>query len=161
MFPKLPSWQGAHPLVVHFPVALLLVAPLLVGLGIVVRAHARGLTVAGVLLMALGTAGAWAAIWTGEAAADLVRHGAPAILDALERHRVAAGNVRTVFTVLTLLFAGLTFPPRPLARRLEPRARLGLTLVLLAAYGGATLLLVNAAHRGGLLVHEFGIRAPI
>lgn len=161
MFPKIPSWEGMHPLVVHFPVALLLVAPLLVMLGIVLRAHARGLTIGGVVLMALGTAGAWVAILTGEAATELVKHGAPAVLEAIERHRAAAGNVRTVFTVLTLLFAGLMWLPANVARRLSPRAHLGLTLVLLAAYGGATLLLVKAAHHGGLLVHEYGIRAPV
>lgn len=161
MFPKIPSWEGMHPLVVHFPVALLIVAPLLVMLALVLRAHARGLTIGGLVLMTLGTAGAWVAILTGEAATDLVKHGAPAMLEAIERHRSAAGNVRTVFTVLTLLFAGLTWLPARLAVRLSPRARLGVTLVLLAAYGGAMLLLVKAAHLGGLLVHEYGIRAQV
>ena len=32
-FPPIPSWDGLHPLIVHFPIALLLVAPLLVVLG--------------------------------------------------------------------------------------------------------------------------------
>ena len=161
MFPKIPSWEGLHPLVVHFPIALLLVAPMLVVLGLVMRTHGRGLTIGALILMALGTAGAWVALWTGEAATELAKHGAPTVLEAIERHRSAAGSVRTVFTVLTLLFAALTWLPESLSRRLSPRARLGLTLVLLAAYGGAMLLLANAAHLGGLLVHEYGIRAQV
>ena len=30
MFPPVPSWDAMHPMVVHFPIALLLVAPLFV-----------------------------------------------------------------------------------------------------------------------------------
>jgi len=161
VFPKLPSFEGLHPLVVHFPVALLLVAPALVVLSLLLRAHGRGLMLGALVLMALGTIGAWVSIWTGEAATELAAQGAPAVREAIERHRVAAGSVRTVFTVLTLLFAALTWLPDGLARRLSPRARLGLTLVLLGAWGGSMLLLAKAAHLGGLLVHEYGIRSPV
>ena len=161
MLPDIPSWEGLHPLVVHFPVALLVVAPALVALGLVLRVHGRGLTIGAVVLMALGTAGAWVSSWTGDAAAELARRGGPAVLQAIERHQTAAENVRTVFTALTVLFVALTWLPARLDRRVSPRARLGLTIVLLAAYGGALLLLVNAAHLGGLLVHEYGIRAEV
>ncbi len=40
-FPPFPSWDGLHPLIVHFPIALLLVAPLFVVLGLA-RAAALG-----------------------------------------------------------------------------------------------------------------------
>lgn len=161
MFPKIPSWEGLHPLVVHFPVALLLVAPLLVVLSLLLSKQGRGLALGALILMALGTAGAWVSLFTGEAAAELAKQGAPDVLKAIERHRTAAASVRTVFTLLTLLFAGLTWLPASLSQRLSPRARLGLTLVLLAAYGGSMLLLARAAHLGGLLVHEYGIRAQV
>ena len=29
MFPPMPSWEAAHPLVVHFPIGLLFFAPVL------------------------------------------------------------------------------------------------------------------------------------
>jgi uncharacterized membrane protein len=31
--PPLPTWQAIHPLIVHFPIALLLVAPLFIVIG--------------------------------------------------------------------------------------------------------------------------------
>ncbi len=43
--PPLPTWDGIHPLVVHFPIALLLVAPLLVLLAAALApARGRGLS---------------------------------------------------------------------------------------------------------------------
>lgn len=33
-FPPLPSWQAIHPLVVHFPSALPLIAPLFIETGL-------------------------------------------------------------------------------------------------------------------------------
>ena len=161
MFPKIPSWEAMHPLVVHFPIALLMVAPLLVALGLVLKRHAYGLTLGGWILMALGTEGAWVSVSTGEAAVAFALRGSAQILEAIERHRVAAANVRTVFTVMTVLFAALTWGPARVSRPLPPRVHLGLTIVLLAAYAGALLLLMKAAHFGGLLVHEYGIRAEL
>ena len=32
-FPPIPSWDGLHPLIIHFPIVLLLVAPVLVLIG--------------------------------------------------------------------------------------------------------------------------------
>ncbi|HMM34152.1 MAG TPA: hypothetical protein PKA62_05380, partial [Thermoanaerobaculia bacterium] len=69
--PPMPSWDGLHPLIVHFPVALLLVAPVLVLLALVVRGHRRGLLLAALALMVLGTAASWVAVSTVEAAGKL------------------------------------------------------------------------------------------
>ena len=35
ILPPIPSWDGLHPLVVHFPIALLLAAPVLLLAGMV------------------------------------------------------------------------------------------------------------------------------
>ena len=35
--PPIPSWDGLHPLIIHFPIALLLVAPLLVLVGALLK----------------------------------------------------------------------------------------------------------------------------
>ncbi len=45
MFPPLPTdWSGFHPLVIHFPIALLLVAPVLVVVAMVARNNSVGHT---------------------------------------------------------------------------------------------------------------------
>ena len=158
----LPSWDALHPLAVHFPVALLLTAPLLVLAGLALPAHRRGLGLAALLVMVVGTAGAFLAVATGEAAewrADLVP-GAGAVLEEHEEHGEQA---RTVFTVLTLAWAGLLFLPALLRRRAGgggPPAALHpvWTLAWLAAWILGLVLLVETAALGGRLVHELGVR---
>src|SRR5512140_1217617 len=103
--PPLPPWDGLHPLVVHFPIALLLVAPVLVAVAASVRRQGPWLASA-LVVMAIGTAGAWLAVETGEAAGQLVER-APEISAVLERHEDMAENARGAFTALTLVLAGL------------------------------------------------------
>ena len=56
--PPIPTWEGLHPLVVHFPIALLLVAPWLVLLGaLLAPSRGRPWLFAALTLLALGTAG--------------------------------------------------------------------------------------------------------
>src|SRR5450759_3598419 len=69
--PPLPTWDGLHPLVTHFPIALLLVAPLFVVLGLFRRPSARAFLLAALLLMVLGTTAIFVAVPTGEAAGRL------------------------------------------------------------------------------------------
>ena len=40
--PPIPSWDGLHPLIIDFPIALLLVAPLLVLIGALQGGHISG-----------------------------------------------------------------------------------------------------------------------
>lgn len=158
--PTLPPWHGLHPLVVHLPVALLLVAPLLVVLGIAVRSHRRGILIATCAVMTLGTVGSFVAVATGEAAADAARVGA-GIGNAIEEHERLAGTARNLFAGLTALFAILAFPPASLARRLERFPAGALLGALAIVWAAASVVLVNAADRGGRLVHVHGIRADL
>lgn len=158
LFPPLPSWESAHPIVVHFPIGLLLVAPLLVILGLILRPHERGLFIAALSLMVVGTLASWIAVETGEATAGLgvvPDEGAP----ILERHAQLAENARSAFTVLTLAFGALVLVPMIWKKDLEHRLTIGLAVGFLLFYGAACLLLVNASHAGGRLVHEFGTTA--
>ncbi|MBK9088235.1 MAG: hypothetical protein IPL90_03975 [Holophagales bacterium] len=156
--PPVPSWDGLHPLIVHFPVALLLVAPLLVLLALVLRAHRRGLLLAALVLMAVGTATTWIAVETGEAAGKLADR-TPEVNAVLEHHEELAESTRAIFTVLTLVFAGMVFAPVLLRREPGEVVTVALALLFLLVYGAGTLVLSNTAHNGGRLVHELGVRS--
>lgn len=160
MLPALPPWTGVHPLVVHFPIALLLVAPLLVVLSVLLRPHRGGLGAAALVLMIVGTVAAFVAMSTGEAAADLAER-APGVAATLERHEELAETTRTIFAVLTGIF--MVIYAAPLVRRREWSNGLyvALSLVFLAFYAGGALTLVNTAHLGGQLVHRYGVRAML
>jgi uncharacterized membrane protein len=156
--PALPTWDALHPLVIHFPIALLLVAPLFVVLGLVLRKHATALFGAALLLMLLGTIAAFVAVSTGEAASDLAERSA-GIEPVLEEHEELAETTRTVFAILTLVFAAMLAAPWLLRRKVPVAATVVANVVFLAMYTGGATLLVRTGHQGGLLVHEYGVRA--
>ena len=159
-FPPIPSWDGLHPLIIHFPVALLLAAPLFVVVGVLWKKHGFAFLLAGLLLMAMGTAAAYVAVETGQAAAELADR-TPEINPVLSHHQKLADRTRLVFTGLTALLAVLVFVPLLLKKELRRSLAIPLYAVFLLLYAGGAALLANTAHNGGRLVHEFGVRALV
>jgi uncharacterized membrane protein len=159
MFPPLPNWDGIHPLIIHFPVALLLTAPLLVLLGIIFP-KVPGFLLSGMVLMILGTIGSYVAVSTGEAGAQLVMR-TPEINTLLIEHEELAELVCSVFTLLVLLYSLLLVIPWFLKWQIRPLIRTSILLLFLAIYSAALLLLINTAHHGGLLVHVYGVQALV
>jgi uncharacterized membrane protein len=158
--PPIPSWTELHPLVIHFPIALLLVAPLFIIAGIIVSPQkGRPFLFAALILMLLGTGGTFLAISTGEAAGQVADR-TPAISAVLERHEDLAEMTRIVFSVLTFLFAAILFLPRLLKEPSGVTARI-LPLAFLLFYSAGAVILVNTAHNGGRLVHELGVHGGI
>ena len=159
--PPIPTFDGLHPLIVHFPIALLLVAPLLIVVGLLLDpVKGRPWLSAALLLLALGTVATWVSVASGEAAGEMAER-APGVATVLEQHESLAETTRIVFTVLTLAFAAMVTAPR-LLRRPLPRAPYTTVMVLfLVAYGAGAALLANTAHQGGRLVHELGVRAMV
>ena len=162
--PPLPSWDGLHPLIVHFPIALLLVAPLLVFISLFAGAHARGLAIGAIILMLLGSAGAVVAVSTGEAAGELAmqtEQSGP----VLHEHEELGEFVRTYFLVLTGVYVLMVAIPWVLQWRKGTVVRKSVvvagTLVFLAVYGYGMLKVVDTGHLGGRLVHEYGIQAML
>jgi len=161
--PAMPPWEGLHPLIVHFPIALLLVAPLFVLLGLLPDVG-RGFARAALVLMALGTVAAFVAVASGEAAAKLVTRTA-AVEEALEEHEEMAETVRTLFSVLTVIYGAMFWLPvlrkklGVVKRELPAAAAITTNVAYLIAYMLCVLYLANTAHLGGRLVHEFGVQA--
>jgi len=160
MLPPIPTWDGLHPLIVHFPIALLLVAPVLVIVGLVLYRHYLWFAISALVLMILGTAAAFVAVSTGEAAGELALR-TPEINAALERHEALAETTQWVFLGLTILFALLVFVPQIVKRPLKRLPGSIVAVVFLLIYSGGMLLVANTGHAGGRLVHEFGVQALV
>lgn len=160
MLPPIPPWDGLHPLVVHFPIALLIVAPVLVVLGLIIYRQYIWFATAALVIMAIGTLFAFIAVSTGEAGAELAMR-SPEINPVLERHEELAETTQWVFLGLTLLFAAITFIPHLVKRPLKRLPGSVVAVAFLLIYGGGTILLANTAHQGGRLVHEFGVQALV
>jgi uncharacterized membrane protein len=160
VLPPLPPSDGLHPLVVHFPIALLLVVPVFVVLGLLWRGARPTIFVAATVLLLLGAAGTVAAVLTGEAA-EAQAKSVPAARAALERHEELAELARNLFLGLLAVAAALTALHWRFRQRAPASIVWGAAAVFLLLHAAASLVLVNAAHEGGRLVHRFGVHAPV
>ena len=163
--PPVPSWDSLHPLVIHIPIGLLLIAPLFVVIGAVLPpAKGRSYLMAALLLMVIGTVSVFVAVETGEAGGKLVER-TPEITTMLQRHEQFAEQTQFVFSVLTGAFAAIVALPfvlRRMPKRVPERVfTTWLPLALLVAYAGGALLLINTGHHGGMLVHQLGVHAML
>lgn len=150
------SSNQIHPLMVHFPIALLMVAPLFILLGAIVRdARSRTLLFSALLIMCLGTAGTFAARLSGDAASKTA-NATGAAHQTLENHEELAETTSVVFSILTLVFGGIVgfvAYRRPASQAFQRFA----PVAFLVFYGAGIVLLINTAHQGGRLTHEFGV----
>jgi uncharacterized membrane protein len=160
-FPPLASWDAIHPLIIHFPIALLLLTPFLIVVG-ALRSPERARTILYVALgiMIVGTAGTYLAVASGETAAQLAER-SPQVNAVLEHHEELAEATRVAFSVLTVVFAAILLIPEVLKKTSNRILSRFLPLAFLVLYGGGVMLLANTAHNGGRLVHEFGVRAAV
>jgi uncharacterized membrane protein len=157
-FPPVPPPEARHVLVVHFPIGVLLIAPLFVVLAMFFR---RWFGWAALILLLAGTAAAWAAVYTGTAAKDVVEDGSQAMFDLIEKHEALAIQASQVFIGLTVAYAlilALSVVSQNIAKL---KVWMPLNLVFLGCLGLAILMLSNAAHQGGYLVHVHGVHAAL
>lgn len=158
MLPPLPSWDGLHPLIIHFPIALLIVVPILILIGAFSAKRGKAFLVSALILMAIGTAATFIAVSTGEAAGELAERVAN-VEPVLESHEELAETTRTVFSVLTAVFGIIVIAPMIFRKELSARVTIPLNLAFLLFYSSGIVLLINTAHEGGRLVHQYGVHA--
>ena len=147
MMALLPSWApNLHPLVIHFPIALLLVAAFADFVGMPFG-RPKWLAPAITTLFALGSAGAIVACLTGQQALDTVLM--PGMAHPIvQAHRTWAIATTIYFTALTLIRVGAAF-----RAPLTLRYRIALLIAALVGVAG----LQQTAERGGRLVYEQGV----
>lgn len=141
-----------HAILVHFPVALAVLAPLLLIASMIAGGKNRALRLVAVGAYVLLAAAAWAAVLSGESAND--HAGAtPAVVGAmLHEHEEMAEKV----WIFALAVAGLA------AGGLHKKRAVSITSLWLALAGGAfTAGWVGVtAHKGGTMVYQYGTGTP-
>lgn len=133
-----------HPMVVHFPIALLIIGFLADAIGVIFKKDF--FSKAGFYLLILGTIGVIAAYITGENAGEKVEEIA-AVEQAFEAHEEAAKT--------TLILALITAVVRIIFVSLKKYsgAFKWLTLVLFLF---TVISIFNTGHKGGTLVYNYG-----
>jgi len=158
-FPPVPSWDAMHPLIIHFPIVLLLLTPLFVLIGAVVRPPRNSpYMMAALITLFLGTSSIFLAASTGEEAAELADR-AGGVNAVLAAHETLASTCEILFAVYSALFAALFLWQWIFRSRQSRIISSAAPLVFLAVYSVGLAYLVNTAHAGGRLVHEFGVHA--
>lgn len=160
-FPPVPTWDSLHPIIIHFPIVLLLLSPLLILTSAVLPPpRGRPYMIVALATLLLGTGSLFLAVASGEAAASLAERGG-AVDAVLASHESLAEEAEIVFSVLSAILLGVVALPKIL-RHEETRLTttlMPLSFLILCCAG--ILLVVNTAHAGARLVHEFGVHAII
>jgi uncharacterized membrane protein len=162
MLPPFPPWEGMHPLLVHFPIVLLFLAPLPALLAVVMPGRRVLFTALAFAVMTLAALAAVVTVESGEAAAESAHHRGletPAIHDTMHEHAELAEATRNTAIVLMLLLGGALIGFRK--RKVAGATASGIALVLLAGTLAAAVLVTKAGYEGGQLVHRYGVHAVL
>jgi uncharacterized membrane protein len=145
----IPGWApNLHPLVVHFPIALLLTATGLDLMGWTLRCN-RSLRFVATVLYVIGTLTIVATYFTGRAAADTIW--LPGMAHAaVKEHWDWAFRTVWFFGILTMVRLVLLWRVRA-----DPRPALIAALTLAGLLGA--VLLGETGDRGGRLVFQYGV----
>ena len=151
-----PSFPSLHVMVIHFPIALICLAPLF-DLGCLILRDQVWLDRVASLLYVTGTLGAGAAYLSGERAAKALAEISPAAESALADHESSALITLIALAIVSLFRLWVSW-----LSRADSRISLGffrLAAIPLALVGLA--LLTVTADRGGSLVYGHGLGVQI
>ncbi len=143
----LPEWApGIHPLIIHFPIALLSLAVGLTVLGVVY--YKEWIIKSTLGLLAIGSAGALASYISGRSAADSIGLNLKAEV-AIGTHSNWGLYTLIYFGVFTLIFYLIKF----ILKKEEILIRIILAVLALIGF----LIVGQTAEYGGRLVFEYGL----
>ncbi len=152
MIPILPEWApNLHPLIIHFPIALLATAVVFDLVSLFTRKWA-GVRIAAVILFAFGAFGAYASFLTGRNAADALDLPASAVANVTDHADWAEVTVWffLIYAVVRLFVLWFDIKGRRWAQ-----LRVHVLLFIMGA--GGYYLVVQTADRGARLVYAHGL----
>jgi uncharacterized membrane protein len=159
--PPMPTLETAHPLVVHLPIGILAAVPLLAVWAMLAGSNRRTVGWAVMLLLLMGTTGAVMAAFTGEKAMEVAEATNGPAAKLLDEHEDMAELARNCFLGVSGAYAVITILSTILKDRIKRPIWMLVHAAWLLGFFAAFLVLANAGHMGGRLVHEFGVRAPM
>ncbi len=143
---QIPYW---HPLVVHFPIALLIFGAGAAAMYAVVgRTFWRHVLL---LAFAAGTVGAWAAVQTGETIYESVE-GTPIVEELVEGHREMGEWALWTSAATVAVLCGVMVWNRRTGRGASARDPVAVRLVVLALALTAAVFVARSGHLGGTMV---------
>jgi len=155
------SPSGLHPLLIHFPIALLYIAPLFIIIGCLLKDLRRPFFWSSLVLIIIGTFSLWLSLITGEMAAEALTNIPEKALETLSYHDELAHVSRNIFIVLSIIFSLYVANFRALFFQLRRRWHNLFLVAFLTVYCAGLIVLTNTAHYGGELVHQHHIRSTI
>lgn len=156
----LQNWGNLHIWIVHFPIALLYTTPLFIILGLIFQKTARTFFICALILMILGTGTLFLAVSTGNTASESVQPN-PLSVATLNAHIQFGEQARIIYGILSFLWIGYTWTYPLLTRKIVPRWHYIFIIFFLLFYAYGLLVLFNAAHHGGALVHQHHIHSHL
>lgn len=159
--PSLPPYEGLHPIIVHFPIAILMMAWVPMLLGLVDKKRRMTWLFGGLLMLIVGTGFAFFAVMTGSATEHAVDRSSQVIRKAIHEHEETAELARNLFIGVTVIYLFVLIAISKIGPSKKKMVGFVGGLLILISYGLGALALVNAGHEGGLLVHQLGVRAPM
>lgn len=133
-----------HPLVVHFPIALLLVATVIEIVNLFLKKE--NVSRMGTVLVVVGVLTGLVTLVTGEPAEEFAFDAwGKGIFDTVELHSLMAGISVSLFAVVAVI--------KLFGKRMKLSKNLILTLVILLSIAGSTTLAITG-HLGGKIVYE-------
>jgi uncharacterized membrane protein len=160
----IPSWDAAHPVIVHLPIGVLLAFPVLVLVSMLAKRSFRAFGVAALVVLLMAAVGAVLATASGDAAEDSAharRLVSAAAAPVLHDHEEAGELARNLVLGLLVLYAALVSVAILMGERLSRFVWNLASAVVLVLFAGPMLAVVQAGHLGGKLVHVHGVVAPL
>lgn len=157
----LSDWGGLHPLFVHFPIVLFFTAPFFAAAALIWPGQSKPLNISALVLMAAAVAAVFCATSSGEMAAEHLSSPPLELIDTLDAHYRLAEQARLGFCILTGVFFLYVLLKGRLTARAGRRGEIAAVILFLLIYSSQLLLLFNAAHYGGQLVHRYGLKSSL
>ena len=155
------DWGSLHPILVHFPIVLLMIVPLFLLAGLALSQHRSLLYACALAVLLLGTFSLYITASSGESAGEKLNKLPQEALATFETHYELAELTEKVFLGLSLAGILLIFLYAIKKREMKRGREFSIWAIYLLCYIFGLIILLNTAHYGGKLVHQHHLHTSL